>query len=46
VSLDWPTLAMRERVALCEGEIDVDVTPSAGERLLVRLPRSFAGALA
>jgi signal transduction histidine kinase len=46
VSLGWPTLAMRERVALCEGEIEVDVTPSAGERLLVRLPRSFAGALA
>ncbi len=46
VSLGWPTLAMRERVALCEGEIDVDFTPSAGERLLVRLPRSFAGALA
>ena len=46
VSLGWPTPAMRERVALCEGEIDVDVTPGAGERLLVRLPRSFAGALA
>ncbi len=46
MSPGWPTLAMRERVALCEGEIEVDVTPSAGERLLVRLPRSFAGALA
>jgi signal transduction histidine kinase len=46
VSVSWPTLAMRERVALCEGEIEVDVTLSAGERLLVRLPRSFAGALA
>jgi len=45
-SLGWPTLAMRERVALCEGQIEVDATPSAGERLLVRLPRSFAGALA
>jgi signal transduction histidine kinase len=40
-SLSWPTLAMRERVALCEGEIEVDVT-----RLVVRLPRAFAGALA
>jgi signal transduction histidine kinase len=40
-SLSWPTLAMRERVALCEGDIEVDVT-----RLVVRLPRAFAGALA
>jgi signal transduction histidine kinase len=46
VPLRWPTLAMRERVALCEGKIEVDATPSAGERLLVRLPRSFAEALA
>ncbi len=43
VSLDWPTPTMRERVALCEGQIEVDATPSAGERLFVRLPRSFAG---
>jgi signal transduction histidine kinase len=46
VPLGWPTLAMRERVALCEGEIEVEATPGAGGRLLVRLPRSFAGALA
>jgi signal transduction histidine kinase len=45
-SLSWPTLAMRQRVALCQGEIEVDVTPNAGERLVVRLPRAFAGALA
>lgn len=45
-SLSWPTLTMRERVALCEGEIEVDVTPSAGKRLVVRLPRAFARALA
>ena len=40
----WPTSAMRERVALCEGQIDVDTT-STVDRLIVRLPRSFAGAL-
>jgi signal transduction histidine kinase len=45
-SLSWPTPTMRERVALCEGEIEVDITSSAGERLLVRLPRAFARALA
>jgi signal transduction histidine kinase len=45
-SLSWPTPAMRERVALCEGEIEVGITPSAGERMVVRLPRAFAGALA
>ena len=33
----WPTLAMRERVAICDGEIDVD----QGARLRVRLPRVF-----
>jgi hypothetical protein len=32
----WPTLAMRERVALCDGDLE------AGEaRLRVRLPRAF-----
>lgn len=37
----WPTLAMRERVALCAGELHLD-----GERLRVRLPRMLEGALA
>jgi len=32
----WPTLATRERVALCEGELDADEG-----RLRVRLPRAF-----
>jgi signal transduction histidine kinase len=32
----WPTLAMRERVALCEGELEAD-----DGRLRVRLPRAF-----
>jgi signal transduction histidine kinase len=41
--LDLPTIAMRERVALCQGTIDVDVVPQAGERLAIRLPRVFDG---
>ena len=32
----WPTLAMRERVALCDGDLEADE-----ERLRVRLPRAF-----
>ena len=32
----WPTLAMRERVALCDGELEADEG-----RLRVRLPRVF-----
>jgi signal transduction histidine kinase len=32
----WPTLAMRERVALCSGELDV-----VAGRLMVRMPRVF-----
>jgi signal transduction histidine kinase len=37
----WPTLAMRERVALCDGELDADQG-----RLRVRLPRAFEEVLA
>jgi signal transduction histidine kinase len=37
----WPTLAMRERVALCDGELEADEG-----RLRVRLPRAFEGVLA
>lgn len=44
-SLSWPTPAMRERVALCDGAIDVEMAPSAATRLRVRLPSSFDGAL-
>lgn len=36
----WPTLAMRERVALCDGELEADEG-----RLRVRLPRAFEGVL-
>jgi signal transduction histidine kinase len=43
--LQWPTPAMSERVALCQGDLDVDVLPSGGERLLICLPRLFDGAL-
>jgi signal transduction histidine kinase len=32
----WPTLAMRERIALCDGELESDE-----RRLRVRLPRAF-----
>lgn len=41
--LDWPTITMRERVALCQGDLDVDVVPGTGDRLVVRLPRIFEG---
>ena len=37
----WPTLAMRERVALCDGELEADEW-----RLRVRLPRAFEEVLA
>ena len=44
--LDWPSIAVRERVALCQGVVDVDIVPGTGERLVVRLPRVFEGAFA
>jgi signal transduction histidine kinase len=44
-SLSWPTPAMRERVALCDGAIDVNIAPSNQARLRVRLPSTFDGAL-
>jgi signal transduction histidine kinase len=37
----WPTMAMRERVALCDGELECD-----GGRLRVRLPRVLDEVLA
>ncbi len=42
--LDWPSIAIRERVALCQGVVDVNIVPGTGERLVVRLPRVFEGA--
>ncbi len=44
-ALGWPTVGMRERVALCEGELEV-VTKAAGETLIVQLPRVLRGVLA
>ena len=44
--LDWPSIAVRERVALCQGVVDVDILPGTGERLVVKLPRVFEGAFA
>jgi signal transduction histidine kinase len=46
VRLDWPTIAMRERVALGRGTIDVETLPGPGERLVINLPCVLAGALA
>ena len=44
-SSGWPTVAMRERATLCEGELEVNITGN-DEQLIVRLPREFEGALA
>jgi signal transduction histidine kinase len=44
--LDWPSIAVRERVALCQGVVDVEIVQGVGERLVVRLPRVFEGAFA
>jgi len=41
--VDWPTVAMRERVALCQGTVGVDPLPGTGERLVARIPRLFEG---
>lgn len=43
--LDWPSIALRERVALCQGVLDVDTLAGSGERLTVRLPQGFGGVL-
>jgi len=39
--LEWPTTAMRERAALCQGTAAVESVVGTGERLVVRLPRVF-----
>lgn len=44
--LDWPTTAMRERAALCQGSAVVESIVGSGERLVVRLPRVFDEAVA
>jgi signal transduction histidine kinase len=44
--LDWPTTAMRERAALCQGTTEVESIVGPGERLVVRLPCVFDEAVA
>lgn len=44
--LDWPTTAMRERAALCQGTAAVESIAGPGERLVVTLPRIFDEAVA
>jgi signal transduction histidine kinase len=42
----WPTDAMRERVALCGGELQADPHGGGGWRFATRMPRGLQGALA
>ena len=37
----WPTLAMRERLEVCGGELDVEPAGDTGLSLRARLPRTF-----
>jgi signal transduction histidine kinase len=41
-----PNLAMRERVALCEGRLDLEPVDDRRQRLRVQLPRVFEGVYA
>lgn len=43
---DWPTDAMRERVALCGGELSSEIGPDQSSTLTARLPLATRGALA
>jgi signal transduction histidine kinase len=40
----WPTDAMRERVALCEGALDAEGRDGDGWRFVARMPRGLQGA--
>ena len=42
----WPTDAMRERVALCGGELHADAQADDGWQFVARMPRGLQGALA
>jgi signal transduction histidine kinase len=42
----WPTLVMRERVALCGGDLETEPAVGDGWQLVARMPRGLAGALA
>ena len=44
--VSWPTVAMRERAALCDGQLEVDSVDGTTERLRVRMPGILEGALA
>jgi signal transduction histidine kinase len=43
---NWPTSAMRERVALCGGKLSVGTGENEGRRLVVNMPLGQQGALA
>lgn len=41
-TLSWPTMAMRERAASCDGSLEVEpVHGPGGRRLVARMPRAF-----
>ena len=42
----WPSPTIRDRVALCDGQVDAASNDDRGARLVVRLPRSVQGAFA
>jgi signal transduction histidine kinase len=42
---EWPTDAMRERVALCDGALDDEGRDEDGWRFVARMPRGMQGAL-
>jgi signal transduction histidine kinase len=42
----WPTDAMRERLALCDGALDVDGLDEDGWQFVARMPRGVQGAFA
>ena len=41
----WPTDAMRERIALCDGALEDEILDEDGWQLVARMPRSPQGAL-
>jgi signal transduction histidine kinase len=45
-SSGWPTSAMRERAALCDGELHADHDDEGHSELVARLPRALQGAIA
>ena len=41
----WPTDAMRERIALCDGALEAEPVDEDGWQLVARMPRGLQGAL-